>query len=122
MIITSKYSSTCRTCGGRITPGERIHWARGQGARHLRCPAEADPEPVHDHRNRAHLEDCERCQATASEIACARAARERDEAEYQQGRADAERYLDDVKTYGRELAEQWEMEAELARYNRGEDY
>ena len=37
MLIRSKFSSTCRVCGGNIEKGERIDWARGQGARHTKC-------------------------------------------------------------------------------------
>ena len=48
--------------------------------------------------------------------------RRRQDAEYEKGKAEAERYLSDRKIYGAELADQWEMEAEMARYNRGEDY
>lgn len=48
--------------------------------------------------------------------------RSRDEQEYQLGLAQGRQYSNDVRMFGRELAEQWEMDAELARYNRGEDY
>jgi len=41
-------------------------------------------------------------------------------ADYERGKAEARQYLNDKATYGRELAEAWEMEAEIGRYNRGE--
>lgn len=44
------------------------------------------------------------------------------DAEYYAGRADGERYLTNKAVYGAELAEQWEMEEELARFNRGDDW
>ena len=53
---------------------------------------------------------------------CAPSGDSRADAEYQAGVADANRYLNDKAIYGEALAEQWEMEAEMARYNRGEDY
>lgn len=42
--------------------------------------------------------------------------------QYWQGRGDGQRYSDDVKTYGSELANQFAMDDERARYNRGDDY
>lgn len=35
--------------------------------------------------------------------------------EFQDGLDEGRRYSDDVKRYGREMAEQWEMEAEIVR-------
>ncbi len=53
----------------------------------------------------------------------ARRERERDEAEYQQGLADGRRYHDEVKAYGRELADAFAAEDEWNRYwKNGEDY
>jgi len=42
--------------------------------------------------------------------------------EYWKGRGEADRYCQDVKFVGQELADQWEMEAQMARYNRGEEF
>jgi len=42
--------------------------------------------------------------------------------EYWAGRAEGQRYSDEVQIYGRELAEQFAVEDELARWNAGEDY
>ncbi len=39
MTITAKYPSQCAACGGKITPGEKIEWEKGQKARHASCPA-----------------------------------------------------------------------------------
>lgn len=38
MTITSKFASTCKSCGTRIAVGEQINWERGQGAKHVKCP------------------------------------------------------------------------------------
>lgn len=45
-----------------------------------------------------------------------------EEAEYRAGYAEAGRYLSDREIYGAEMAERFEMERELAAFNRGEDY
>lgn len=42
MTITSRYDSICKRCGGKISRGEKIEWTRGEGARHLECPAEPE--------------------------------------------------------------------------------
>jgi len=44
MTIQAKYRGICHTCGGQISIGDTIEWARGQGARHLDC-AGASPRP-----------------------------------------------------------------------------
>ncbi len=49
--------------------------------------------------------------------------RERDEAEYQKGLADGRRYHDEVKAYGRELADAFAAQDEWNAYWKyGEDY
>lgn len=53
---------------------------------------------------------------------CAPSQDSRADQQYWRGRNEGHQYSQNVKTYGRELAEQWEMEAEMARYNRGEDW
>lgn len=96
-IITLKYPGKCRDCGVTLEPGDRARW---YGRGRIYCEDEnhgSDDDYV------------------------AREIKRRENAEYAQGKADAERYLSDVATYGRELAEAWEMEAELGRYNRGEE-
>lgn len=35
--MLAKYRGTCRECGGSIRKGDRITWARKQGARHVDC-------------------------------------------------------------------------------------
>jgi hypothetical protein len=37
MTITSRYAGKCASCGGRIHPGDRIEWQKGQGSRHITC-------------------------------------------------------------------------------------
>lgn len=44
MVITAKYSGRCTKCGGRINPGDKIEWVRGEGSYHIACPDK--PEPV----------------------------------------------------------------------------
>lgn len=39
MTITAKYPSRCATCGGSVTPGQQIEWAKGQPVRHTDCAA-----------------------------------------------------------------------------------
>lgn len=36
--ITAKFPGYCRSCNGRITPGEQIWWARGDKPKHIECP------------------------------------------------------------------------------------
>jgi hypothetical protein len=103
--MTAKFAGRCRECGDRIEKGDSILWGRNEGARHEHCPS---PEP-------SHYDDSDYDEPIDPQIA-------RDEADYQQGVAEAQQYLDNKRMYGAELAEQWEMEAELARYNRGEDW
>jgi len=49
------------------------------------------------------------------ELEQARRERERDEAEYQQGVAEARTYQQEKELFGEELANQWDMERELRR-------
>jgi hypothetical protein len=39
MTITAKFPSQCAACSGKITPGEKIEWEKGQKARHASCPS-----------------------------------------------------------------------------------
>jgi hypothetical protein len=39
--ITAKYSGRCKRCGGWINAGEKVEWEKGEGVRHLECPAKA---------------------------------------------------------------------------------
>lgn len=97
--MTAKYSGTCKECGGRISVGETILWARKQGARHLSCGSDA------------------------AEAQTARRASSRMDSEYAAGVADAQRYLDEKSIYGEALAEQFAMMDEHNRYwKHGEDY
>lgn len=84
MTITAKYDGTCRGCGGPIRKGEKIEWTKKEGAFHQGCKPSGPGGRV-----------------------------SREDREYYAGRADAQRYLDDRRIYGEELAEQWEIEREL---------
>jgi hypothetical protein len=95
----------CGTCSNPIAVGERIVRAT-KGYAHAACAKTAKRQlPVVGHTGAQRDPELARMNA-----------------EYEAGLADGERYMSDVKLYGRELAEEWEMDAEMARYNRGEDY
>lgn len=106
MAFPAKFPGTCRACNGKIEVGQHITKG-GKGYVHKRCPGAAAKRKLPAVGYVAGTRD--------PELA-------RMDAEYAQGLAEGERYMSDVKLYGRELAEEWEMDAELARYNRGEDY
>lgn len=47
MMITARFSSTCKICRQTIGVGEAILWTRGQPAQHVFCPKpSATPTPV----------------------------------------------------------------------------
>lgn len=48
MTITSRYSGTCRRCGGAIAAGEQIEWARGEGSAHIECPERPESLQAHE--------------------------------------------------------------------------
>lgn len=83
--MTAKYAGTCAGCNRRFKKGTRIKWSR------------ATRETWH-----------ENCAPTGRDGAYTR-----DDREYLAGVADANRYMDDVRIYGRELAEAWEIEREM---------
>lgn len=95
-IITLKYPGRCRECGERLPRGTVARW-HGRG--HVTCNS----------------------MCNADDDFVERQIQRRNHADYERGKMEAKNYLNDVATYGRDLAEQWEREAELARYNRGED-
>ena len=37
MSITAKYAAVCSSCKGRIAPGQKIEWTKGQPVRHTTC-------------------------------------------------------------------------------------
>jgi hypothetical protein len=39
MSIKAKYAGTCRKCGASFPAGTEIEWSKGEGSRHLKCPA-----------------------------------------------------------------------------------
>lgn len=43
MSIVAKYPATCATCRGRITPGQKIEWTKGQPVRHALCAVAGAP-------------------------------------------------------------------------------
>lgn len=45
MTITARYASTCPTCRGPVTPGQRVEWTRGSKAVHTSCSA-GTPAPA----------------------------------------------------------------------------
>lgn len=38
IVIQSKFSGLCRSCGSAYAIGDRVQWARGRGAAHATCP------------------------------------------------------------------------------------
>lgn len=116
--IFARRYSICGHCDKRISNGDRIVTMQKNRWVHAKCA---------DDIIRAKIED-ELAQAEQSQdydegaVLSGRADQQRMDAEYAQGYAEAKQYSSDVKTYGREQADQWEMEAEMARYNRGEDW
>jgi hypothetical protein len=45
MTIISKFPGKCTACGGHISAGTKIEWAKGQGARHVTCPSARTTSP-----------------------------------------------------------------------------
>lgn len=39
MTITARYASRCASCGGSVTPGQQVEWAKGSPVRHTACEA-----------------------------------------------------------------------------------
>ena len=105
--ITAKYPGTCRHCGEPFEAGDRVRWARGEGTHHLDgdCPDPKAPDHGDDYDD-----DYEDRMAA------------RADAEYEAGIADAKRYQADRAMFGDELAERFEMDREMAAWNRGDDY
>ena len=109
-IITTKYAGKCADCGATLPVGTRARWY-GRGKLYgLDCHDDNRVRDDRDHEARPTMFDED------GSIAEAR----RDDHEYAMGVADANRYLMDKKIYGAALADEWEMDAEMARYNRGE--
>ena len=99
-IITLKYAGKCTECERHLEVGERAYW-HGRGR--VRCINACTSGPLG-------VDDDDGSMAE----------RRRDDHEYAMGRMEAERYLSDKAIYGAALADEWEMDAEMARYNRGE--
>lgn len=45
MQMIARFPGKCRECGGKITRGQSIDWARSTGAAHSRCSGKSD-QPV----------------------------------------------------------------------------
>jgi hypothetical protein len=93
--MTLKYDSTCADCGADLPAGSEARGYKQRGKWIF------------------YGTECHEDTRTSSE--------RRDDAEYAKGVAEADRYLADVKMFGREQADAFELEAERARYNRGEE-
>ena len=90
-MIRAKYASECRECGAGIESGESVWWERGRGVWCDGCePSSNDPEPDPENAQRAH-----------------------DEAEYQRGAADADRYRSNRDLMGEDYAAAEELAWEL---------
>lgn len=97
--MKAKFEGHCRLCGTTIVAGSEI-------SRHQDPNAESEflTRAAWVHSNCVPSQDPEADQ------------------EYWKGRHEGHTYSQNIKIYGSELANAWEMEAEMARYNRGEDY
>lgn len=121
MAFKAKYPGKCGGCGGKIQVGQLI--AKGsKGYQHNACPTVRTVPPPPPGSYAATARVLVGSGLMGGEEADEWKERMKENREYAQGVAEGERYSSDVKLYGRELAEEWEMEAEMARYNRGEDY
>jgi len=83
--IKAKYDSTCAGCGSTIHKGDTITGTRGDWFH-----------------------------GSGAGQGCAPSGNARADAAYLQGAREANRYLEDKRMFGEELAEQWELERELA--------
>lgn len=116
--LTAKYRSRCVTCGQEIAPGDRIVCAGPKRTMHEGCfargPEVADsagrpwragerPEHVGTYADEDFVEMSNGRRLTQREA----------DSEYARGVAEAQRYLDDRRIYGAELADAWELEREL---------
>jgi hypothetical protein len=123
-LMSARFPGTCRSCGKPIRPGDTIAWGGRGRTFHQHC------EPTVARPSRGTGVDT----ATARFVAAGlgeeyveddggyeRRQRERDNSEYAQGLADGRRYSSDRRMYGEALAEQWAMDEEMARFNRGDD-
>jgi hypothetical protein len=45
--LTAKYTSRCLVCGGRINPGETIHYQKGKGSWHAACEMPDLTDAIH---------------------------------------------------------------------------
>mgnify|MGYP004451254059 CR=1 FL=1 len=107
MSFLARYNGTCCRCGEPIVPNERIEGLGYNGYRHTGCTAPAATTATLGDNEPKMAEDTQR---------------RIDDQEYALGYAAGTQYCNDVKTYGQELADQWEMDRELAAWNRGDDY
>lgn len=123
--IRAKYDGRCRGCGDAVGAGDTILWSPEHGAAHLGCgnSVERGCDLALDNGERCPYG----CKATprlidfeVDDATYDRWADSTDEAEYQAGITDGKMYSDDVKMVGRELAERFSMDRELAAYNRGD--
>ena len=110
--IFARYSSRCPECKGHVSNGSRIV-SMECGWVHAKCA---------DDIIRARIEGEACSDYDEGAVLSGRADRARMDAEYAQGYAEAQTYSDNARMFGREIADQWEMDAEMARYNRGDDW
>ena len=111
--IFARYFSRCHECEGHVSNGTRIV-SMECGWVHAKCADNIIRARIEDENKHAEYEYDE------GAVLSGRADQSRMDAEYAQGYAEGQQYSSDVKTYGRDLADQWEMEAEQGRYDRGE--
>jgi len=61
MTIMAKYPGRCTKCGGSIAAGEQIEWARGAGAKHVKCPEIGEHVCVGPKKTGQLWEECPQC-------------------------------------------------------------
>jgi predicted nucleic acid-binding Zn-ribbon protein len=84
-IIIAKFAGKCRKCNERFEAGEKIMWDRCLGSRHTTCPEAETYDPD----------------------------RARDNAEYNAGVADYNRWKEDRAMFGDEVADALDIEHDL---------
>lgn len=113
MRIKAKFSSRCRDCGDAIMAGDTIEWARGAGAQCVVCADEdmivnAEQQVGREISDLDEPAICDECGTAHHGSSCRRC-----DSEYAAGVADANRYLENRRFFGEEMAERMEIEQEM---------
>lgn len=108
--MVSKYPGKCGACLEKFPVGTKILWEKGSAPRHVSCNALIDGLLAKDVKGYSR----NLTSTLASELSPWEGhTTSRENADYNAGVADANRYMSDKAIYGAELAEQWDIEADL---------